>query len=187
MVIEENRVDGRHTTDVCSSLYENERTIFLTEAINAQTAKDIVTQIRYLSHKSKDDITLCICSPGGEVSAGMWIYDEMNLCGCDIQTVCCGIAASMGAFLFAAGTKGKRIMMPSSELMLHQVMGGTQGQASDIVIAAEHITRMKQRMNKALAAMCGHTVEQMEKFTDRDHYLNAEEAVSYGIADRIQH
>ena len=184
MVVEQtNR--GERSYDIYSRLLED-RIIFLTGEINDVSADIVIAQLIYLEGKDPDkDISLYINSPGGSVTAGMGIYDTMNYIKCDVSTICVGMAASMGAFLLSSGAKGKRYCLPNSEVMIHQPLGGAQGQASDIAIQAEHILKIKQRMNKILSENTGQPLEQIEKDVDRDHYLSAEEALSYGIVDRI--
>ena len=131
------------------------------------------------------DISLYINSPGGSVTAGMGIYDTMNYIKCDVSTICVGMAASMGAFLLSSGAKGKRFALPNSEIMIHQPLGGAQGQASDIAIAAEHILKTKKKMNRILAENCGQPIEKVERDVDRDYYMTAEEAHKYGLIDKI--
>ena len=184
MVVEQtNR--GERSYDIYSRLLED-RIIFLTGEINDVSADIVIAQLIYLEGKDPDkDISLYINSPGGSVTAGMGIYDTMNYIKCDVSTICVGMAASMGAFLLSSGAKGKRYCLPNSEVMIHQPLGGAQGQASDIAIQAEHILKIKQRMNKILSENTGQPLEQIEKDVDRDYYLSAEEALSYGIVDRI--
>ena len=176
---------GERSYDIYSKLLE-ERIIFLTGEINDAVANTVVAQLLYLEAKApQKDITLYINSPGGSVSAGLAIYDTMNYISCDVVTICIGMAASMGAFLLSSGTKGKRYSLPSSEIMIHQPLGGAQGQASDIKIQAEHILKTKQKLNEILAKNTGKRVEEVEKDTDRDNFLSAEEGVAYGIIDKI--
>ena len=181
----ENTGKGERSYDIYSRLLED-RIIFLTGEINDAVADIIVAQLIYLEGKDPDkDISLYINSPGGSVTAGMAIYDTMNYIKCDVNTICIGIAASMGAFLLSSGTKGKRFALANSEIMIHQPLGGAQGQASDIKIQAEHILKTKAKLNRILAENSGKPVEQVEKDTDRDNYLSAEEALNYGLIDRI--
>ena len=176
---------GERSYDIYSRLLKD-RIIFLGEEVNEVTASLVVAQLLFLeSEDPEKDIHLYINSPGGSVTAGMGIYDTMNYIKCDVSTICVGMAASMGAFLLSSGAKGKRYCLPNSEVMIHQPLGGAQGQASDIAIQAEHILKIKQRMNKILSENTGQPLEQIEKDVDRDHYLSAEEALSYGIVDRI--
>ncbi|MGI6594030.1 MAG: ATP-dependent Clp endopeptidase proteolytic subunit ClpP [Christensenellales bacterium] len=176
---------GATSYDLYSRLLED-RIIFITGEINIQTANLVIGQLLYLETKDpKKDIYLYINSPGGLVSAGLAIYDTINYIKCDVCTICVGLAASMGAFLLAAGTKGKRFALPNSEIMIHQPLGGTQGQASDIAIHAEHILKLKDKLNKLLSEMTGQKLETIERDTDRDNYLSAEAALDYGIIDKV--
>lgn len=176
---------GSTAYDLYSRLLED-RIIFLTGAIDDATANLVVGQLLYLETKDPEkDICLYINSPGGSVTAGMAIFDTMNYIKCDVSTICVGMAASMGAFLLAAGTKGKRICLPNSEVMIHQPLGGAQGQASDIKIVADHILKTKAKLNKFLAEATGKPVEVIERDTDRDNYMSAEEAKAYGLVDEV--
>jgi len=176
---------GERSYDIYSKLLE-ERIIFITGEINDAVANTVVAQLLYLEAKApQKDITIYINSPGGSVTAGLAIYDTMNYVSCDVVTMCIGMAASMGAFLLSSGTKGKRYSLPSSEIMIHQPLGGAQGQASDIKIAAEHIIATKKKLNGILASNTGKSFEEIEKDTDRDNYLSAEDALNYGIIDKI--
>ncbi|MEG1509425.1 MAG: ATP-dependent Clp protease proteolytic subunit, partial [Clostridia bacterium] len=171
--------------DIYSRLLED-RIVFLTGEIDDQTADIIVAQLIFLEGSAPDkDISLYINSPGGSVTAGMAIYDTMNYISCDVSTICVGMAASMGAFLLSSGTKGKRYALPNCEVMIHQPLGGTQGQASDIAIQAEQILKIKSKMNKILAENTNQPLEKVQKDTDRDCYLSAEQALEYGIVDKI--
>lgn len=176
---------GSTAYDLYSRLLED-RIIFLTGQIDDATANLVVGQLLYLETKDPTkDICLYINSPGGSVSAGMAIFDTMNYIKCDVSTICVGMAASMGAFLLAAGTKGKRICLPNSEVMIHQPLGGAQGQASDIKIVADHILKIKAKLNKFLAEATGKPIEIIERDTDRDNYMSAEEAKEYGLVDQV--
>ena len=176
---------GERSYDIYSRLLED-RIIFLTGEINDSVADAVVAQLIYLEGKDPNkDICLYINSPGGSVSAGLAIYDTMNYIKCDVSTICIGLAASMGAFLLSSGAKGKRYALPNSEIMIHQPLGGAQGQASDIKIMADHILKTKRRLNKILAENSGKPYEAVEKDTDRDNYLSAEEAKEYGLIDEI--
>ncbi len=171
--------------DIYSRLLRD-RIIFLGEPVNDHVANIVIAQFLFLDAESKDkDIKFYINTPGGSVSAGMAIYDTMQYVRCDVSTICVGMAASMGATLLAAGAKGKRFALPNSEVMIHQVMGGAEGQASDIKIRAEHILKVKDKLNRILAKHTGQPVAKIDKDTDRDNYLTAEEAKKYGIIDRI--
>lgn len=184
MVIEQTG-RGERSYDIYSRLLED-RIIFLTGEINDAVADLIVAQLIFLEGKdSTKDISLYINSPGGSVSAGLAIYDTMNYIKCDVSTICIGMAASMGAFLLSSGTKGKRFALPNSKVMIHQPLGGAQGQASDIAIQAEEILRTKKRLNSILAENTGQDLSKIEFDTDRDFYMTAEEAEKYGIVDKI--
>ena len=176
---------GERSYDIYSRLLED-RVIFLTGEINDAVADTVVAQLIFLEAKDPNkDICLYINSPGGSVTAGLAIYDTMNYIKCDVSTICIGLAASMGAFLLSSGARGKRYALPNSEIMIHQPLGGAQGQASDIKIQAEHILRTKHRLNSILALNSGKPIEQVEKDTDRDNYLSAQEAKEYGLIDEI--
>lgn len=184
MVIEQtNR--GERSFDIYSRLLKD-RIVFLGGEIDDDVANLVVAQLLFLEMENPDaDISLYINSPGGSVTAGMAIYDTMNYIKCDVTTICIGMAASMAAFLLSSGTKGKRYALKNSEIMIHQPLGGAQGQASDIKIQAEHILKIKKRLNSILAENCGRSYEELEVATDRDNYLSAEEAKSYGLIDEI--
>ncbi len=183
-VIEKSQF-GERAYDIYSRLL-NERIIFLGGPIDDHVANLVIAQLLYLDHTdSKKDIHLYINSPGGSVTAGLAILDTMNFVKSDVSTICVGIAASMGAVLLSAGAKGKRFTLPNSEVMIHQVMGGTEGQASDIAINAKHILRTKDTLNKILAKNTGQTVPQIEKDSDRDYWMTADEAKKYGVVDEI--
>ena len=176
---------GERAYDIYSRLLED-RIIFLTGEINDAVANTVVAQLVFLENKDPGkEISLYINSPGGSVTAGMAIYDTMNFISCDVCTICIGMAASMGAFLLSSGTKGKRFSLPNSEIMIHQPLGGAQGQASDIKIQADHIMKIKEKINAILAENTGRDLGEIERDTDRDNYLSAEEALDYGIIDRI--
>ena len=184
MVIEQTG-RGERSYDIYSRLLED-RVVFLTGEINDQIADLIVAQLLFLEGRdSAKDISLYINSPGGSVSAGFAIYDTMNYIRCDVSTICVGMAASMGAFLLSSGAKEKRFALPNSKIMIHQPLGGAQGQASDIAIQAEEILRTKKRLNEILAANTGQELAKIEFDTDRDFYMTAEEAEKYGLVDRI--
>ena len=181
----EKTMNGERAYDIYSRLL-NDRIIFLGGPIDDHVANLVIAQLLYLDHAdSKKDIQLYINSPGGSVTAGLAIVDTMNFVKSDISTICVGIAASMGAVLLSAGQKGKRFALPNSEVMIHQVMGGAEGQASDIAINAKHILRTKEILNKMLAKNTGQKVEQIDKDSDRDYYMTADEAKKYGIIDEI--
>ena len=184
MVIEQT-AHGERSFDIFSRLL-NDRIIFLADEVNHVTASLVVAQMLYLESQDPDkDIFLYIDSPGGSVSDGLAIYDTMNYIKCDVSTICIGMAASMGAFLLSSGAKGKRIALPNSEIMIHQPLGGTQGQASDMLIAAEHIKRTRDRLNNILAANTGKSIEEIARDTDRDNWLTAEAALEYGLVDKV--
>ncbi len=184
MVVEQtNR--GERSYDIFSRLL-NDRVIFLSDEVNDTTASLVVAQMLFLEAQDPDkDISFYINSPGGSVSAGMAIYDTMNFIKCDVSTICIGMAASMGAFLLSAGTKGKRFALPHSEIMIHQPLGGARGQATDIEIQAKQILRIKAILNEILAKNTGNPLEIIEKDTDRDNYMTAQEALDYGLIDKI--
>ena len=176
---------GERAYDIYSRLLED-RIIFLTGEINDAVANTVVAQLVYLENKDPGkEISLYINSPGGSVTAGMAIYDTMNYIKCDVSTICIGLAASMGAFLLSSGTRGKRYALPNSEIMIHQPLGGAQGQASDIKIQAEHILRTKAKLNRILSENTGKDIATIERDTDRDNYMSAEEARYYGLIDRV--
>ena len=171
--------------DIYSRLLED-RIIFLAGEITDDSANSIIAQLIYLEGKNPDkDIFIYINSPGGSVSAGMAIYDTMNYIKCDVSTICVGLAASMGAFLLSSGAKGKRFALPNSEIMIHQPLGGAQGQASDIEIQARHIQNIKAKLNKILSENTGKPLDVIEKDTDRDNYMTPDEAKEYGLIDNI--
>ena len=176
---------GERAYDIYSRLL-NDRIVFLADEVNDVTASLVVAQLLFLEAQDPEkDISMYINSPGGSVTAGMAIYDTMNFIKCDVSTICIGMAASMGAFLLSSGAKGKRIALPNSEIMIHQPLGGMQGQASDIKIHADHIIRTKDKLNKILAANTGRPLEEIIRDTDRDNFLSAEEAKEYGLIDKV--
>ncbi len=184
MVIEQSG-RGERAYDIYSRLLK-ERVIFLVGPVNDQSANLIVAQMLFLESENPDkDISLYINSPGGSVSAGMAIYDTMQFIKPDVSTLCTGLAASMGAFLLAAGAKGKRFSLPNSRIMIHQPLGGAQGQAADIEIQAREILYLRDRLNHILAEKTGRTVEQISKDTDRDNFMSASEAAEYGMIDKV--
>lgn len=183
-VIEQNS-RGERSYDIYSRLLKD-RIIFLGEEINDAVASTVVAQLLFLeSEDPGKDIHMYINSPGGSVTAGMAIYDTMNYVKCDVATTCIGMAASMGAFLLSSGAKGKRYALPNAEVMIHQPLGGAQGQATEIQIAAEHILKTKKKLNQILADNAGKPVEEVEKDTDRDNWLSADEAKEYGLIDEV--
>lgn len=176
---------GERQYDIYSRLL-NDRIIMLTEEVNNVTASLVVAQLLYLEGQDPNkDISLYINSPGGVVTAGLSIYDTMQYIKCDVSTICMGMAASMGSFLLAAGTKGKRYSLPNSEIMIHQPSGGAQGQATDIMIHADHIQKTKKRLNQILAERTGQSVETITRDTERDNFMSAQEALEYGLIDKI--
>ncbi len=176
---------GERAYDIYSRLL-NDRIVFLADEVNDVTASLVVAQLLFLEAQDPDkDICLYINSPGGSVSAGLAIYDTMNFIKCDVSTTCIGMAASMGAFLLSSGAPGKRFALPNSEIMIHQPLGGMQGQASDIKIHADHILRTKNRLNEILAKNTGKPLEIIERDTDRDNFLSAFEACEYGLIDKV--
>lgn len=176
---------GERSYDIYSRLLKD-RIIFLGEEVNEVTASLVVAQLLFLeSEDPTKDICLYINSPGGSVTAGMAIYDTMRYIKCDVSTICIGMAASMGAFLLAGGTKGKRMALPNSEIMIHQPLGGAQGQATEIEIAAKHILQTKDKLNRMLAENCGKPVEIVAADTDRDNWMTADEALAYGLIDKV--
>ena len=177
--------NNERSYDIYSRLLED-RIIFLSGEINDQMANTIVAQLIFLEGKNPDkDIFMYINSPGGSVTAGMAIYDTMQYIKCDVSTICIGMAASMAAVILSSGAKGKRICLPHSEVMIHQPLGGTQGQASDILLHAKHIEKTRETLNKILSENTGKPVEVITKDTDRDNYLDAKQAVKYGLVDKI--
>ncbi len=177
--------NGERSMDIFSRLL-NDRIIVLSDEVNSQTASLVVAQLLFLEGQdSEKDINLYINSPGGSVTDGFAIYDTMQYIKCDVSTICMGMAASMGAFLLSSGTKGKRICLPNAEVMIHQPSGQTQGQAAEIEIAANHIIRIKKRLNEILAANCNKSVEEIAADTDRDNWLTAQEALEYGLVDKV--
>lgn len=183
-VIEKTNL-GERAYDIYSRLLKD-RVIFLGTAINDQVANSVIAQLLFLENENpKKDITMYIHSPGGHVTAGLAVYDTMQYISCDVSTVCIGMAASMGAVLLAGGAKHKRFALPNAEIMIHQPMGGVEGQASDIHIHAEHIIKTKKRLNEIIAKHSGQKLTQVEKDTDRDKFMSAEEALKYGIIDKI--
>ena len=184
MVVEQTS-RGERSYDIYSRLLK-ERIIFLGEEVNDVTAGLVVSQLLFLESEDPDkDINLYINSPGGSVTAGMAIYDTMQYVKCDVSTMCMGMAASMGAFLLSGGTKGKRLALPNAEIMIHQPSGGAQGQATEIEIAAEHILRTKKKLNTILSENTGQPYETIVKDTERDNWLTAQEALEYGLIDKV--
>ena len=176
---------GERSYDIYSRLLED-RIIFISGEITDETANTVVAQLIYLEAKdSSKDISLYINSPGGSVTAGLAIYDTMNYIKCDVSTICVGMAASMGAFLLSSGAKSKRYALPNSEVMIHQPLGGASGQATDIVITANHIQKIKEKLTKILAQNSGKPYEKVAEDCERDNYMSAQEALEYGLVDKI--
>ncbi len=183
VVVQTNR--GERSYDIFSRLL-NDRIIVLSDEVNDATASLVVAQLLYLEGQDPEkDISLYINSPGGSVTAGFAIYDTMQYIKCDVSTICMGMAASMGAFLLSAGTKGKRYALPNSDIMIHQPSGGAQGQATEIEITAKHILKTKEKLNKILSENTGKPVEVIAQDTDRDNFMSAEEALEYGLIDKV--
>ncbi|MBQ8749398.1 MAG: ATP-dependent Clp endopeptidase proteolytic subunit ClpP [Clostridia bacterium] len=184
MVVDQTSA-GERSFDIYSRLLED-RIVFISGEITSETANVVVAQLIYLEAKNPDkDICLYINSPGGSVTAGLAILDTMNYIKCDVSTICVGMAASMGAVLLSNGTKGKRYVLPNSEVMIHQPLGGAQGQATEIIIAAEHILRTKKRLNEILSENSGQPYEKVAQDTERDNWLTAKQAVEYGLVDKV--
>ena len=184
MVVEQTS-RGERSYDIYSRLL-NDRIVFLSDEVNDVTASLVVAQLLFLESQDPDkDISLYINSPGGSITAGMAIYDTMNYIKCDVSTICIGMAASMGAFLLAAGAPGKRLALPNSEIMIHQPSGGAQGQATDIAIQAEQILRVKRNMNRLLSEMTGQPLEKVQADVERDNYMTAQDALQYGLIDEV--
>ena len=176
---------GERSYDIFSRLL-NDRIIMLNEEVNNTTASIVIAQMLYLEGQDPDkDINFYINSPGGSVTAGMAIYDTMQYIKCDVSTICMGMAASMGAFLLSAGAKGKRYALPNSEIMIHQPLGGTQGQATEILIHAKHIEKTRENLNKILAENTGKSLEEIARDTERDNFMSAQEACEYGLIDKV--
>ena len=184
-VVVEQTSRGERSYDIYSRLL-NDRIIFLSDEVNDVTASLVVAQLLYLEAQDPDkDIYLYINSPGGSISSGMAIYDTMNYIKCDVSTICVGMAASMGAFLLSSGAKGKRFALPNAEVMIHQPLGGTRGQATDIKIHADHILRIREKLNKILAEQTGQSLETIERDTERDNFMTADQAQAYGLVDKV--
>ncbi len=184
-VVVEQTSRGERSYDIYSRLL-NDRIIFLSDEVNDVTASLVVAQMLYLEAQDPDkDIYLYINSPGGSITSGMAIYDTMNYIKCDVSTICVGMAASMGAFLLSSGAKGKRFALPNAEVMIHQPLGGMQGQATDIKIHADRIIRIKAKLNKLLSEQTGKPLETIERDTERDNFMTADEACAYGLVDKV--
>lgn len=183
-VVVEKELGSEKSYDIFSRLLKD-RIVFITGEIDDVMANNVIAELLYLDSINNNDINLYINSPGGSVSAGMAIYDTINFLASDVSTTCLGIAASMASFLLAAGKKGKRFILPNADVMIHQPLGGAQGQATDIKIASDRIISLRKRLNKCLAKNTGQSLKKIEKDTERDNYLDAREAVDYGIVDKI--
>ena len=183
-VVVEKELDGERSYDIFSRLLK-ERIIFISGEINDVLANSVIASLLYLDSISHDDISIYINSPGGSVSSGLAIYDTMQFISSDVSTICVGMAASMGAFLLSSGTIGKRFALPNSDIMIHQPLGGAEGQASDIKITSDHIVLLRKKLNKILAKNTKQTLRKIEKDTERDYYLDAKEALEYGLVDQI--
>ena len=183
-IVVDRENNGERSFDIFSKLLNN-RIIFISGEIDDSLSNSVVAQLLHLDSINHDDISIYINSPGGSVSSGLAIYDTINFIKSDVSTVCVGIAASMGAFLLSSGTKGKRFILPNADVMIHQVLGRSEGQASDIKIATDRILDLKNRLNKILAKNTGKSIKTIEKDTDRDNYLSAKEAIAYGLVDKI--
>lgn len=183
-VVVEKESDGERSYDIFSRLLK-ERIIFISGEINDSLANNVIASLLYLDSIGHEDISIYINSPGGSVSAGMAIYDTMNFISSDVSTICIGIAASMGAFLLSSGCQGKRFVLPNADIMIHQPLGGAEGQATDIKIASDRIVSLRNRLNKILAKNTKQSLKKIEKDTERDYYLDAQEALSYGLVDSI--
>ena len=183
-MIVDKEINGERSYDIFSKLLKN-RIIILSGTINDESANTIVAELLYLDSLNHEDISLYINSPGGSVTAGFAIYDTMNLIKSDVSTICMGLSASMAAFLLSSGAKGKRYALPNSEVMIHQPLGGAEGQATEIKIAAEHIIKTKKKLNKILALNTKQKIEKIEQDTERDYFLEAKEAKEYGLIDKV--
>ena len=183
-MIVDKEINGERSYDIFSKLLKN-RIIILSGTINDESANTIVAELLYLDSLNHEDISLYINSPGGSVTAGFAIYDTMNLIKSDVSTICMGLSASMAAFLLSSGAKGKRYALPNSEVMIHQPLGGAEGQATEIKIAAEHIIKTKKKLNKILALNTKQKLEKIEQDTERDYFLEAKEAKEYGLIDKV--
>lgn len=183
-VVVEKDVHGERSYDIFSRLLK-ERIIMLSGEINDASANSVIAQLLYLDSINHDDISIYINSPGGVITSGMAIYDTMQFIKSDVTTICVGMAASMASFLLASGAKGKRFALPNSEVMIHQPLGGAQGQATEIKIAAEHILKLKDKLNRLLSKKTGKDLETIEHDTERDNFMDAEEALAYGLVDKI--
>ena len=184
-VVVDKDISGERSYDIFSRLLK-ERIIFISGEINDSLANSVIAELLYLDSINHNDISLYINSPGGVITSGMAIYDTMNFIKSDVATICLGIAASMAAFLLSSGTKGKRYILPNADVMIHQPLGGAEGQATDIKIASDRIVNLRERLNKILSKNTGKSLTKIEKDTERDNYLSAKEALKYGIVDEIK-
>ena len=183
-IVVDKENNGERSYDIYSRLLKD-RIIFISGEINDNLSNSVIAQLLYLDSISTEDISIYINSPGGVITSGLAIYDTINIIKSDVSTICLGIAASMGAFLLSCGTKGKRFILPNADVMIHQPLGGAEGQATDIKIAADRILCLRSRLNNILSKNTGKSLKQIEKDTERDNYLNALEAINYGIVDEI--
>ena len=183
-VVVDKEIDGERSYDIFSRLLK-ERIIFISGEINDTLANSVIAELLYLDSINHEDISIYINSPGGVITSGMAIYDTMNFIKSEVSTICLGMAASMAAFLLSCGSKGKRFILPNADVMIHQPLGGAEGQATDIKIAADRIINLRNRLNKILAKNTNKTLKTIEKDTERDNYLTAEEALEYGLVDKI--
>mgnify|MGYP004501980851 FL=1 len=183
-VVVDKEIDGERSYDIFSRLLK-ERIIFISGEINDSLANSVIAELLYLDSTGDGDISIYINSPGGSVSSGMAIYDTMNFIKSDVCTICIGMAASMAAFLLSCGQKGKRFILPNADVMIHQPLGGAEGQASDIKIASDRIIDIRKRLNKILSKNTGQSLKKIEKDTERDNYLSSKEALEYGLVDKI--
>lgn len=183
-IVVEREINGERSYDIYSKLLKD-RIIFISGEINDVLSNSVIAQLLYLDSINNNDISIYINSPGGVITSGMAIYDTMKFIKSDVSTICLGMAASMAAFLLSSGTKGKRFILPNADVMIHQPLGGAEGQASDIKIASDRILKLRSRLNKILSKNTGKALKQIEKDTERDNYLTAEEAVNYGLVDKI--
>ena len=183
-IVVDKEQNGERSYDIFSILLKN-RIVFISGEIDDNLSNSVIAQLLYLDSLNNDDIYIYINSPGGEITSGMAIYDTMNYIKSDVSTICVGLAASMGAFLLLSGTKGKRIALENSEIMIHQPLGGIKGQATEIKIAADRINKIKNKMNKIIANKTNKSISKIEKDTDRDYFMDSKEAKEYGIIDKI--
>lgn len=183
-IVVENELSGERSYDIFSRLLKN-RIILISGEINDSVSSSVIAELLYLDSINHDDISIYINSPGGSVSSGLAIYDTINFVKSDVSTICVGMAASMGAFLLSSGKKGKRFALPNSEIMIHQPLGGAEGQATEIKIVCEHILKLKNKLNKILSKNTGKNIKTIEKDTERDNYMSSNDALNYGLIDKI--